>query len=84
MTLDARVTWIIGGGIAHLLAQGLIRGLAAGCMGRVAIGILGTVIGGWLLSVLNTSICTGLVNKIIAAFAGAAVLLVVIRVLWPI
>jgi uncharacterized membrane protein YeaQ/YmgE (transglycosylase-associated protein family) len=51
---------------------------------RVAIGILGTVIDGWLLSVLNTSIGTGLVSKIIAAFAGAAVLLVVIRVLWPI
>lgn len=81
MTLNAIVTWIIVGGIAGLLAEWLVGGVAAGCIGTVIIGILGAFIGGWLFSVLNISIGTGLVNDIITAFAGAAVLLIVIRLL---
>jgi uncharacterized membrane protein YeaQ/YmgE (transglycosylase-associated protein family) len=81
MTLDAIVTWIIVGGIAGLLAQWLVGGVAAGCIGTVVIGILGAFIGGWLFDLLNISIGTGLVNNIITAFFGAAVLLVIVRVL---
>jgi len=81
MTLDTIVTWIIVGGIAGLLAQWIVGGVAAGCIGTVVIGILGAFIGGWLFSVLNISVGTGLVNDIITAFVGAAVLLLVIRVL---
>lgn len=81
MTLDAIVTWIIVGGIAGLLAQWLVGGVAAGCIGTVLIGILGAFVGGWLFDVLNISIGTGLVNSIITAFVGAAVLLVIVRVL---
>jgi hypothetical protein len=40
----------------------------------------GASVGGWLFDVLNISIGTGLVNNIITAFVGAAVLLVVVRV----
>ncbi len=79
MALDAIVTWIIVGGIAGLLAEWLIGGVHAGCIGTVIIGILGAFIGGWLFGVLHISIGTGLVNNIITAFAGAAVLLLVIR-----
>jgi uncharacterized membrane protein YeaQ/YmgE (transglycosylase-associated protein family) len=81
MTLDTIVTWIVVGGIAGLLAQWLVGGVAAGCIGTVALGILGAFIGGWLFDALNISIGTGLVNDIITAFVGAAVLLVAIRVL---
>jgi uncharacterized membrane protein YeaQ/YmgE (transglycosylase-associated protein family) len=81
MNLDAIVTWIIVGGIAGLLAQWLVGGVAAGCIGTVVIGILGAFVGGWLFDVLNISIGTGLVNNIITAFVGAAVLLVIVRVL---
>jgi uncharacterized membrane protein YeaQ/YmgE (transglycosylase-associated protein family) len=72
------VTWIIVGGIAGLLAQWLVGGVAAG---TVVIGILGTFVGGWLFDVLNISMGTGIVNNSITAFLGAAVLLVVVRVL---
>ncbi len=81
MSIDSIVTWIIVGGIAGLLAEWLIGGVRAGCIGTVIIGILGAFIGGWLFSVLHISIGTGIVNNIITAFAGAAVLLFAIRLL---
>jgi uncharacterized membrane protein YeaQ/YmgE (transglycosylase-associated protein family) len=80
MTLNSIITWIIVGGIAGLLAEWLIGGVRAGCIGTVIIGILGAFIGGWVFGVLGISIgAAGLVNNIITAFVGAAVLLIVIR-----
>jgi uncharacterized membrane protein YeaQ/YmgE (transglycosylase-associated protein family) len=81
MTVGAIVTWTIVGGIAGLLAQWLVGGVAAGCIGTVVIGILGAFAGGWLFDVLNISMGTGLVNNSITASLGAAVPLVVVRVL---
>ncbi len=81
MTLDSIVIWIIVGGIAGLLAQWLIGGVNAGCIGTVVIGILGAFIGGWLFGLLHISIGSGIVNNIITAFAGAAVLLLVVRLI---
>ena len=81
MSLDAIVTWIIVGGIAGLLAEWLIGGVNAGCIGTVIIGVLGAFIGGWLFGMLHISIGVGIVNNIITAFAGAAVLLFAIRLL---
>jgi uncharacterized membrane protein YeaQ/YmgE (transglycosylase-associated protein family) len=80
MTLNTIVTWIIVGGIAGLLAEWLIGGVHAGCIGTVIIGILGAFIGGWVFSTLGISIgAPGLVSSIITAFVGAAVLLLIIR-----
>lgn len=80
MTLTTIVTWIIVGGIAGLLAEWLM-GMNLGCIGTVILGIVGAFVGGWLLSALHISIGTsGLINDIITAFIGAAVLLLVIRI----
>jgi uncharacterized membrane protein YeaQ/YmgE (transglycosylase-associated protein family) len=79
MTLNTIITWIIVGGVAGLLAEWLIGGVNLGCIGTVIVGILGAFIGGWLFGVLGISIGTGLVNNIITAFVGAAVLLLIIR-----
>jgi uncharacterized membrane protein YeaQ/YmgE (transglycosylase-associated protein family) len=80
MTLNTIVVWVIVGGVAGLLAEWLIGGVHMGCIGTVIIGILGAFIGGWLFSVLGISIgTTGIVNSIITAFVGAAVLLLIIR-----
>ena len=80
MTLESIVVWIIVGGIAGLLAEWLIGGIHTGCIGTVIVGVIGAFIGGWLFSVLHISIgVTGIVNEIITAFVGAAVLLLVIR-----
>jgi uncharacterized membrane protein YeaQ/YmgE (transglycosylase-associated protein family) len=82
MTLNTIITWIIVGGIAGLLAEWLIGGIRAGCIGTVLIGVVGAFIGGWLLGQLHISIgAAGLLNDIITAFVGAAVLLLVIRIL---
>ena len=81
MTLDSIVVWIIVGGIAGLLAEWLIGGVNAGCIGTVIIGILGAFIGGWLFGLLHISIGSGIVNSIITAFVGAAVLLLVVRLI---
>ena len=79
MTLNTIIVWIIVGGVAGLLAELLIGGVHAGCIGTVIIGILGAFVGGWLFHQLGISIGTGIVNSIITAFAGAAVLLLIIR-----
>ncbi len=80
MTLESIVVWIIVGGIAGLLAEWLIGGIHTGCIGTVIVGVIGAFIGGWLFGVLHISIgATGIVNEIITAFVGAAVLLLVIR-----
>lgn len=79
MTLNSIIIWIIVGGVAGLLAEWLIGGVHTGCIGTVIIGILGAFIGGWLFRELGISIGTGIINNIITAFVGAAVLLLVIR-----
>jgi uncharacterized membrane protein YeaQ/YmgE (transglycosylase-associated protein family) len=81
MSLETLLVWIIVGGIAGLLAEWLIGGVNLGCIGTVLIGILGAFIGGWLFRQLGVSIGSGLVNEIITAFVGAAVLLLLIRIL---
>lgn len=75
------MTWIVVGGIAGLLAEWLIGGVSAGCIGTVIIGILGAFIGGWLFGILHISIGSGILNDIVTAFVGAAVLLLVIRMI---
>jgi uncharacterized membrane protein YeaQ/YmgE (transglycosylase-associated protein family) len=82
MSLPSIITWIIVGGIAGFLAESLIGGIRTGCIGTVIVGVIGAFIGGWLFAQLHVSIGTsGLLNDIITAFVGAAVLLVVIRIL---
>jgi uncharacterized membrane protein YeaQ/YmgE (transglycosylase-associated protein family) len=80
MTLDSIVVWIIVGGVAGLLAEWLVGGINTGCIGTVIVGILGAFIGGWLFGQLHISIGSGIINEIITAFAGAAVLMLVIRI----
>lgn len=81
MALDSIVVWIIVGGMAGLLAEWLIGGVNTGCIGTVVIGIVGAFIGGWLFHFLHIAIGSGIVNNIITAFAGAAVLLLAIRII---
>ena len=81
MTLDGLVLWIVVGGIAGLLADAVVKKPQVGVVGAVIVGILGAFIGGWLFSVLHIRIAVGLVGDIITAFAGAVVLLLVLRAL---
>jgi uncharacterized membrane protein YeaQ/YmgE (transglycosylase-associated protein family) len=79
--LTSIITWIIVGGIAGFLAERLIGGIRTGCIGTVIVGVVGALIGGWLFGQLHISLATGLLNDVLTAFAGAVVLLLVIRIL---
>ena len=79
--LTSIITWIIVGGIAWFLAEQIIGGIRTGCIGTVIVGVVGALIGGWLFGQLHVSLATGLLNDVLTAFAGAVVLLLVIRIL---
>ncbi len=83
MNLTSIITWIIVGGVAGGLAEMLIGGIHTGCIGTILVGIVGAFVGGWLLgSVLHVSLgLTGIVNDIVVAFIGAAVLVLVLKIL---
>lgn len=76
------ITWLIVGLIAGLLASTLVGGIGYGLLGDIAVGILGAVFGGWLFSALGLHTpLAGLPGTILVAFIGAAVLLMLIKVL---
>ena len=50
-------------------------------VGGIAGFLAEQLIGGWLFAQLHIAVGTGLLNDIITAFVGAAVLLLVIRIL---
>jgi uncharacterized membrane protein YeaQ/YmgE (transglycosylase-associated protein family) len=79
MTLETIVVWVIVGGVAGLLAEALVKGVRTGLVGAILIGILGAFIGGWLFGILHISIGLGIFSEIITAFAGAVVLLFLLR-----
>ena len=79
MTLDQFVTWIVIGGIAGLIAEILVRGSHVGLIGMIVVGMLGALLGGWLFKQLGLHIGTGLINDVVAAVVGAAILLLVLR-----
>jgi uncharacterized membrane protein YeaQ/YmgE (transglycosylase-associated protein family) len=73
------IVWIVVGLIAGFLASRLVTGKGKGCLADIIIGVLGALIGGWLAGLLHVSISVGIpiVGKIIVAFAGAVILLLV-------
>ena len=82
MALSSIIVWVIVGAVAGSIAEWLIGGISTGCIGTVLIGIVGAFIGAWLLSALHVSIGGSvLVNDIITTTIGAAVLLLVIRII---
>ena len=81
MNLTTVLTWIIIGGIAGILADALIKGIRLGMLGKIFIGIAGGFLGGWIFQQLNITLVSGMLGSIIAAFVGAVILLLVLRLL---
>ena len=81
MTLDQVVIWVVIGGIAGLLAEMFVRGVKVGLVGTVVVGILGALLGGWLFGLLHLHVGTGFVNEVVAAFVGAVILLLIMRLM---
>jgi uncharacterized membrane protein YeaQ/YmgE (transglycosylase-associated protein family) len=79
MSLEALLVWILVGLIAGWLASAVVGG-GYGLIGDIVIGVLGAFIGGWLFGVLNVQLpIGGLLGRILVAFIGATVLLLLVR-----
>jgi uncharacterized membrane protein YeaQ/YmgE (transglycosylase-associated protein family) len=73
---------IVVGLVAGLLASYAVGGVGFGLLGDIIVGILGAFIGGWLFRALGASaVFPGIVGSIFVAFVGAAVLLLVLRLI---
>jgi uncharacterized membrane protein YeaQ/YmgE (transglycosylase-associated protein family) len=79
---DTILIWILVGLVAGFLASHLALGHGLGVIGDTVIGILGAVIGGFLAAIFHFSIVLvghPIISAMIIAFIGAAVLLLVVR-----
>ncbi|MBF6590590.1 MAG: GlsB/YeaQ/YmgE family stress response membrane protein [Ktedonobacterales bacterium] len=76
------IAWIVVGGIAGWLANVAVRGVGFGVVGDILVGIIGGIIGGIVVSALGGPGVTGLnFWSIVVAFAGAVILLVLMRLI---
>lgn len=76
------LSWIVVGLIAGWLASKVMRGGGSGLIGDIILGAVGAVIGGFLAAnLLNMPDAVNGINvtSIIVAFAGAVILLAILR-----
>jgi len=75
--------WIIIGLIAGAMAGWFVPGhQRMGCLGTTVVGIFGGLLGGWIWTqVLDQDAAGGILGAIILAALGAALVLLVVRVL---
>jgi uncharacterized membrane protein YeaQ/YmgE (transglycosylase-associated protein family) len=78
------LAWIVVGLIAGWLAGQVMRGGGYGLIGDIVVGVVGGLLGGWIASTwLHIGAGVNGINleSILVAFAGAVVLLVMLRLL---
>jgi len=77
------LSWIVVGLIAGWLAGRVMKGGGFGLIGDIIVGVVGGLLGGWIATTyLKIGGMTGInLGSILIAFAGAIVLLLVIRLL---
>jgi uncharacterized membrane protein YeaQ/YmgE (transglycosylase-associated protein family) len=82
------LTWVIVGAAAGLIASIVVRGgsLGIGISGDILVGVIGALLGGVVLSQLlpdlygfTGGVTTVALGSLIVAFIGAAILLVIVR-----
>jgi uncharacterized membrane protein YeaQ/YmgE (transglycosylase-associated protein family) len=75
------LSWIVVGLIAGWLAGKVIKGRGFGLIGDIIVGVVGGLLGGWIATnFLHIGKMTGInLGSILIAFAGAVVLLLLIR-----
>ena len=81
MNAKALIIWLIVGAVAGWFAGLVVKGGGYGLIGNVIVGIVGGLIAGWLLPRVGVVIAGGVVGAIINAFIGAAILLVILRLI---
>jgi uncharacterized membrane protein YeaQ/YmgE (transglycosylase-associated protein family) len=73
------LSFIVIGAIAGWLAGQFMRGHGFGLIGDIVVGIIGAVIGAYLFRATGAELGGGPAGSLIVAFAGALVLLFVVR-----
>ena len=77
------LSWLVVGLIAGWLAS-MVMGTRFGCLGDVIVGVIGGLLGGWIAANflgVPDAMNTFDVTSIMVAFAGAVILLFVLRLL---
>ena len=75
--------WCLVGLVAGFLASRVALGHGLGLFGDIVVGILGAFLGGFLAALLHITVEVfgyPIIGKMIVAFAGAVILLLVVRV----
>jgi len=75
--------WCLVGLVAGFLASRVALGHGLGLVGDIVVGILGAFLGGFLASLLHINFVVighPIVGEIVVAFAGAVILMLVVRV----
>jgi uncharacterized membrane protein YeaQ/YmgE (transglycosylase-associated protein family) len=70
--------FILIGLIAGFLAGAVVKGHGFGLLGNMVIGVIGAVLGGFLFGLLGL-VAVGLIGNLVSAFAGAVVLLLLMK-----
>jgi uncharacterized membrane protein YeaQ/YmgE (transglycosylase-associated protein family) len=76
--------WMAVGLVAGFLAGQVMRGGGYGLIGDIVVGVVGGLLGGWIGTTflhINAGVNGFNLESILVAFAGAVVLLVVLRLL---
>ena len=88
-TFAGLITWLIVGLIAGFLATLLVRGRGYSTISNIVIGLVGALIGGIIVTALQlqvpdwlAGVITIRIFDIVVAFIGAALVLVILSVLY--
>jgi uncharacterized membrane protein YeaQ/YmgE (transglycosylase-associated protein family) len=79
MGIESLLIFLLVGALAGWLAGIVVRGGGFGLIGDIVVGVIGSFIGGWLFGLLHIARGSGFLGSVIGAFAGAVVLLLVLR-----
>jgi uncharacterized membrane protein YeaQ/YmgE (transglycosylase-associated protein family) len=67
--------------LAGWLAGVIMKGRGFGIVWNIIIGVAGSFLGGWIFRLLHIYIMSAIVTSIIAAVAGAIIILVIINLI---
>ena len=81
MSVQSLLVFLVVGAVAGWLAGLLVKGSGFGILGNIVVGIIGAFVAGWLFPTLGVSLGSGIVAAILPSAIGAALFLVVLRLL---
>jgi uncharacterized membrane protein YeaQ/YmgE (transglycosylase-associated protein family) len=84
MTLAMVAMWVLVGLLVGLLAKLALKAGGYGRRSDVFLALVGSVVGSGIAWLLGIALDAGVVAVVIVAFAGAAILIVAQRKMWPI